>query len=34
MHVDKVEYINDLLLVDWKGIIALSCDDVNTIVEQ
>ena len=32
-HFDQTEYINDLLLVDWKGII-LNGDDISIIIEQ
>ena len=32
-HFDEAEFINDLLLVDWKAI-ALNGDDINIIVEQ
>ena len=32
-HFDKTEFINDLLLFDWKGIVS-NGDDINLIVEQ
>ena len=32
-HFDQTEFINDLLLVDWKGIVS-NGDDINLIVEQ
>ena len=32
-HFDQTEFINDLLLVDWKGIVS-NGDDINRIVEQ
>ena len=32
-HFDQAEFINDLLLVDWKAT-ALNGDDINIIVEQ
>ena len=32
-HFDQTEFINHLLLVDWKGIVS-NGDDINLIVEQ
>ena len=32
-HFDQTEFINDLLFVDWKGIVS-NGDDINLIVEQ
>ena len=32
-HFDQTEFINDLLLVDWKGIVS-NGDDINIVVEQ
>ena len=32
-HFDQVEFINDLVLVDWKGTI-LHDDDINITVAQ
>ena len=32
-NFNKTEFLNDLLSVDWKGIVS-NTDDINTIVEQ
>ena len=32
-HFDQTEFMNDLSLVDWKGIVS-NGDDINLIIEQ